>query len=214
MEAESMQDTAGTRTYDSPLRRENSENTRKRILNAVASLINEDGDFVVAKVAKRAGVSVRTVYHHFPDREAILDALGEWLADELGYPRPDWPKDLASFADQTVAMAERLRADEDKVRVFFSTSVGQEARRQARAQRLEHLRRLAQAELGGIEPQIAERLAIIIHQLASSRTWLAMQDEAGFDTSEAAEAVGWAIKALVESVKGTASGETYAREAP
>jgi AcrR family transcriptional regulator len=202
MDAESMQERVGTRTYDSPLRRENSENTRKRILNAVASLIDQDGDFVVAKVAKRAGVSVRTVYHHFPDREAMLDALGEWLADELGYPRPDWPEDLASFADQTVTMAERLRADEDKVRVFFSTSVGQEARRQARARRLEHLRRLARAELGGVDPQIAERLAVIIHQLASSRTWLAMQDEAGFNASEAAEAVGWAIRALVQNVKG------------
>ena len=32
-------------------------------------------DFSVAKMAERAGVSVRTVYHHFPDRDALLDAL-------------------------------------------------------------------------------------------------------------------------------------------
>ncbi|MET0696984.1 MAG: hypothetical protein ABWZ58_06115, partial [Acidimicrobiia bacterium] len=87
----------------------------------------------------------------------------------------------------------------------FSTPVGQATRRQARARRLEHLRRLADVELAGLDPQTAERTAVIIHQLASSRTWLAMTDEAGFDALEAAEAVGWAIRTLLESVKGSAS---------
>jgi len=207
-----MQQETETRIYDSPLRRENAQRTRKRILDAAASVITEDGDFVVAQVAERAGVSVRTFYHHFPDREAMLDALGEWLAEELGYPRPEWPRDLASFADKTVAMAERLGADIDKMRVFFSTPVGQAARRQARARRLEYLRQLADVELAGVDPQTAEWTVVIIHQLASSRTWLAMQDEAALDVSEAAEAVGWAIKTLLESLKGQPSREAYERE--
>jgi AcrR family transcriptional regulator len=202
MEAEHMQEPTETRTYDSPLRRENAQRTRKRILDSAASVITEDGDFVVAQVAERAGVSVRTVYHHFPDREAMLDALGEWLAEELGYPRPEWPQDLSSFADLTVEMAERLSADVDKMRVFFSTPVGQAARRQARARRLKHLRRLADVELAGMDPQTAEWAVVIIHELASSRTWLAIQDDAGFDVSEAAEAVGWAIKTLLRGLKG------------
>jgi hypothetical protein len=132
----------------------------------------------------------------------MLDALGEWLAEELGYPRPEWPQDLASFADETVAMAERLGADIDKMRVFFSTPVGQAARRQARARRLEYLRQLADAELAGVDPQKADWAVVIIHQLASSRTWLAMRDEAGFDVSGAAKAVGWAIKTLLQGLKG------------
>jgi AcrR family transcriptional regulator len=202
-----MQQETETRTYESPLRRENAQRTRKRILDAVASVITEDGDFVVALVAERAGVSVRTVYHHFPDREAMLDALGEWLAAQLGYPRPEMPEDLASFADETVAMGKRFMAEAHKVRAFFSTPVGQAARRHARARRLEHLRQLADAELTGVDPQKAEWAVVIIHQLASSRTWLAMREEAGFDESEAAEAVGWAIKTLLESVKGTVSRE-------
>jgi AcrR family transcriptional regulator len=203
-----MQETTGTRTYDSPLRRENAQRTRKRILDAALLVISEDGDFVVAQVAKRAGVSVRTVYHHFPDRETMLDAVGEWLAEELGYPKMEWPADLTSFADLTETMAEQISADLDKMNVFFSTPVGQTARRQARARRLEHLRRLAHAELAEAAPQVAEWVAVIIHQLASSRTWLAMTDEAGLDPSEAAKAVGWSIKTLIEGVKGTTSRNT------
>jgi hypothetical protein len=99
-------------------------------------------------------------------------------------------------------MAERLGADIDKMRVFFSTPVGQAARRQARARRLEYLRQLADVELAGVDPQKAEWAVVTIHQLASSRTWLAMRDEAGFDVSEAAKTVGWAIKTLLQGLKG------------
>ena len=209
-----MQQVVGARTYDSPLRRENAQRTRKRILDAAASVITEDGDFVVAQVAKRAGVSVRTVYHHFPDREAMLEALAEWLAAQLGYPRPELPEDLASFADETVAMFKRFDADFDKMRAFFSTPVGQAARQHARARRLEHLRHLADAELTGVDPLTAERAVVILHQLASSRTWRALKDEARLDGSDAAEAVGWAIRTLLASVRGTASGGTQERKEP
>lgn len=213
MEADSMQNTEA-RSYDSPLRRENAERTRRRILDAAASVITADGDFVVSEVAERAGVSVRTIYHHFPDREIMLDALGEWLAEELGYPRLEWPRDLTSFADKTVEIAEQLSADIDKMRVFFSTPVGQAARRQARAQRLEHLRQLADQELAGVDAQTAEWAVLIIHELASSRTWLAMRDDAGLDVTQAAEAVRWAIKALLANLRANAEGEHTREEQP
>jgi AcrR family transcriptional regulator len=202
-----MQQTVGARAYDSSLRRENAQRTRTRILDAAAAVIGEEGDFVVAQVAERAGVSVRTFYHHFPDREAMLDALGEWLSTQLGYPRPVWPADLASFADETVTMSKRLSANAEKIRVFFSTPVGQAARRQARARRLEHLRHLAETELSDVDPQTARWLVVVIHELASSRTWLAMHEDAGFGQQEAAEAVAWAIKALLKSVKAGAPQE-------
>jgi len=38
-----MQETTGTRTYDSPLRRENAQRTRKRILDAALLVISEMG---------------------------------------------------------------------------------------------------------------------------------------------------------------------------
>jgi AcrR family transcriptional regulator len=206
MNSRAVQKGPETRTYDSPLRRENAERTRKRILDATAATITENGDFVVAEVAERAGVAVRTIYHHFPDRESMLDGLGEWLAEDLGYPRLEWPEDLASFADKTVGIAEQVDADIDKMRVFFSTPVGQAARKQGRARRLEHLRHLADAELAHVDSQTAEWAVVIIHELASSRTWLAMHEDAGFGVIEAAEAVRWAIQTLLESLRVEPNG--------
>jgi hypothetical protein len=71
---------------------------------------------------------------------------------------------------------------------------------------------LAKDELAGVDPQTAEWTVVTIHELASSRTWLAMQDDAGFDVAEAAQAVRWAIRTLLESVKGTVSREGQERE--
>jgi hypothetical protein len=92
--------------------------------------------------------------------------------------------------------------------------VGQAARRQARAQRLEHLRQLADQELAGVDAQTAEWAVLIIHELASSRTWLAMRDDAGLDVTQAAEAVRWAIKALLANLRANAEGEHTREEQP
>ncbi len=207
-----MQQPEGTRTYDSPLRREQARGTRERILDAAASVVTEDGDFVVAQVAERAGVSVRTVYHHFSDRDAMLDGLALWLAEELGYPRQELPEDLSAFADETVAMFKLFDADLEKMQALFSTPNGRAARQHARARRLVHLRRLADVELSGVDPQTAERAIVMIHQLASSRTWLALKDETDLNGSEAAEAIGWAIRTLLGTVQGTAPSRGTARE--
>lgn len=187
-------------TYDSPLRREQARGTRQSILEAAAMVITESGDFVVAQVAERAGVAVRTVYHHFPDRDSMLDALAIWLANELGYPEPVMPPDLDTFADETVAMFKRFAADDVKVQAYFSTPTGLAARRHARARRLEHLRHLAATEFA--DPDTAERTAVMIHQIASSRTWRGLIEESHLDANDAAEAIGWMIRTLIESVKG------------
>src|SRR5688500_17226217 len=58
------------------LRDEQMEVTQNRILDAVEAELGEGGwlAFSMAGVAKRAGVSERTVYRHFSDREALVEA--------------------------------------------------------------------------------------------------------------------------------------------
>lgn len=60
-----------------PAEQAQSEKTRRAILDALAEVIVEKGGFgfSVQQVADRAGVTHRTVYNHFPSREALNDAL-------------------------------------------------------------------------------------------------------------------------------------------
>ena len=57
---------------------------RQSILQVTALLLEEVGqdDLTTILVAKRAGISVGTLYHYFPNKHAILYALGEqWLEE-------------------------------------------------------------------------------------------------------------------------------------
>ena len=86
---------------------------RAKILEVTAVLLEEVGqdDLTTILVAKRAGMSVGTLYHYFPNKYAILYALAEqWLGEidtvlrELEAERLE-TMSLKKFVDKTV---ERL----------------------------------------------------------------------------------------------------------
>lgn len=81
--------TRGRRKYDSPLRRHQAAETRRRILAAGSKLLHEFPtwnwrELTVRAVATRAGVNERTVYRHFPSERALRDAVLGRLEREAG----------------------------------------------------------------------------------------------------------------------------------
>lgn len=80
------------------------------LLDAAASIVDEIGfeRLTTAMVAERAGASIGTVYRYFPDRIALLQALGSRnlervlsrIGEEIVDPRhPDWVAALSSSFD-------------------------------------------------------------------------------------------------------------------
>ncbi|HYD78562.1 MAG TPA: TetR/AcrR family transcriptional regulator [Paucimonas sp.] len=63
-----------SRTYDNSTRKEAQAQTIQRIIGATVELHAEKGALATshAEIAERAGVSVATVYKHFPNRSALL----------------------------------------------------------------------------------------------------------------------------------------------
>jgi len=70
-------------------RQQNRAETRRAILDASEALLLERGleGFSVRKLVERCGYSAPTIYHHFRDKEGLIDALLEQrlevLTDEL-----------------------------------------------------------------------------------------------------------------------------------
>lgn len=69
------------RPYDSPLRREQAAETRRRILRAAQTLFERDGyaSTPMAAIASTAGVSLKTVYLVFETKSGLLRALWHLL---------------------------------------------------------------------------------------------------------------------------------------
>ena len=62
------------------------QRTRRAILEAMVDVIMETNGigFSVQAVADRAGVTHRTIYNHFPTREALCDAFSDYVDELLG----------------------------------------------------------------------------------------------------------------------------------
>src|SRR5512142_1185495 len=80
---------SATRKYQMAKRREQLEETRRRIVEATAELHRTVGPAGtrISEIARRAGVQRVTVYNHFPEESALLAACSaHWRAL---HPAPD-----------------------------------------------------------------------------------------------------------------------------
>src|SRR5215203_4091678 len=66
--------------------RADARRNRQQLMTAAADLFAERGvDVPLDEIARRAGVSIGTLYNHFPNRGALLDAvLPDWVAEVNG----------------------------------------------------------------------------------------------------------------------------------
>lgn len=103
------------RKYELKARARKQEATRQRIVEAVAALHEEVGpsQTTVRAIAERAGVQRLTVYRHFPDEPALIEACGaHFLAQN---PPPD-----ASDWEQIPDPDKRLRAGLQDLYGFYA----------------------------------------------------------------------------------------------
>ncbi|WP_043510749.1 MULTISPECIES: TetR/AcrR family transcriptional regulator [unclassified Actinoplanes] len=66
-----------------PTKRRDAEANRDRILRAAQELLSRQPTASMDDVAQAAGVVRRTVYSHFPTREALLDGLADKVSGHL-----------------------------------------------------------------------------------------------------------------------------------
>ena len=106
-----------TRRYRSPLRESRARETRDRVVAAATEqfLTNGWAGTGMREVARTAGVSVETVYSHFPSKRALLDAVIDIsvVGDEQPVPLADRPEFAALGSgrrSERIAAAARLLA--------------------------------------------------------------------------------------------------------
>lgn len=98
-----MSNTPKQRAYRLGRRGEAAEETRRRIVRATFDLHAEQGiaGTTMIQIAERAGVSVGTVYHHFPTYADAIAACGAFTAQNV--PQPD-----ETLFDGAASRAERV----------------------------------------------------------------------------------------------------------
>lgn len=87
--------------------------TRRRILEATLELHTEKGIFGTSwqDIARRADVSVGTVYRHFPTLAELVPACGELLFERTRPPSPDHAARVVGDASDLVVRLERAATE-------------------------------------------------------------------------------------------------------
>jgi len=179
---------------------------RAAVVDALLALI-EEGDLrpTAPRIAERAGVSLRSVFHHFADLETLFSAAADRQAARLQAMARAIPSDgpLAARLDAFVAQRARLLEMIAPVRRAavlmepFSVAIATRLRRSRAAGRAE-VERVFGQELRRHRPGDRRELVATIAALASWPTWEALRAHERLSVPRASRALARAIRRLLE----------------
>jgi AcrR family transcriptional regulator len=197
---------SAARTYQSELRAEQAEETRRRILDAALRVMSTGlARLSVPAVAREAGVSVPTVYRHFGTKSNLLAGMYPHAARRAGLDRVPDPSTVGDVKSAVRALIGRLDALDDVSRAAFASPIADEVRHATMPSRFARTRRLVES----IEPPLSSadldritRLLVVLISQSSLRTW---RDHLGVSADQAADDVDWFLRALIAAARSEAT---------
>jgi AcrR family transcriptional regulator len=161
-------------------RAERSRRTRDALAEAMLALIEEGHVRPTApQVAERAGVALRTVFHHFQDMERLLDAVAERQLRRVDAGRCDIPSGGPLAPRIAAFVAERARLHEE-ITPVRRAGLLHEPFSPAIAARLQGVREMQRGEVARVfAPELAARTQAerreIVEALAVASSWSAWE---------------------------------------
>lgn len=182
-----------------------SHRTRRAILDAMRAL-HAEGDLrpTVPRIAARAGVSLRTVWQQFADREALLiEAVRrdrEIQRSLVNRIDPDQP--LAARVDAFVAQRTRVLEEMTptwraaRVHQPFSDQLQSDRKRRNSGARAE-VEQVFAPELSTLPPEPRERLVDALHAISLWSFWESLRTDLELSPLGAREILAATLRALL-----------------
>jgi AcrR family transcriptional regulator len=183
------------------LREKQLDLTREAILEAFAAEVVEGGldEVSFRSVAERAGVSLRTVFRHFPTREELIDGFNLYVHQRMGVS-PHNTQGMA-LGDIMRLFFSRFDEHEQLMRALNSTLVGRDLARKGRADRVKMLERMIRPNTSHLPARDRQNALAICAHLFTRAAWMRFKDDFGLDGTQAGEAVAWAMETLLDDLK-------------
>jgi AcrR family transcriptional regulator len=187
--------------YSSRLRQEQKNRTREQILEGlIRTMAHGIAELSIPAVAREAGVSVPTVYRYFRTKRDLVEALGSYLVQKIGFGQvqpPHSPEELTAMVKKLFINYEGL---DEILRAAAVSEFAYEARKEALPARL----KIIEEALAPVQAKFNKldwmRLRNIVLVLSSTATVRAFKDYLDLSGEEAADTVTWAILRLTQTL--------------
>lgn len=183
------------------------ERTRRAILEAMADVISETNGigFSVQAVADRAGVTHRTIYNHFPTREALCEGFAAYVDDELlraSGAQPPTDYSLETLPALTSDLYKLLALRERHTRAYVMLMIGNRQPLQTWRNRTRAFEREIARNAGPGAPVTPRLATAAVRMFLSSMGWHLLTEQCGLSTEDAAAASKWATQTLLDAATG------------
>lgn len=173
--------------------------TQQRAMEAVAQLMRTGAEVTFDLVAREAGIPQRTLYRHFENKDALMEAFWLWANASMDMPAaPTSPQGLVAYASELFLAFDR---NEGLVRALIHDPSGRAVRNANSEARRLKFRQALEPVLSTLGATEAMRLLASVTAICSANGWEMMKDNWGLQGEEAADAAGWAVKALIDAAR-------------
>lgn len=190
------------RGYRSELRDDQALQTRARILDGLVAVLNETPHAVtIPAVAKKARVSVPTVYRHFDSKAALMAGLHAKIEAHLRLGSYPEPVDADAFVGGVRELFAQLATLDPAIRSIGRLRAEEAPRRARVARRFEWMDQALRRPLAKLPAHDRTMMRDVLAVLVSSSGLMAFEDYLGLGPNEAAERIEWLVHTLVEAAE-------------
>jgi AcrR family transcriptional regulator len=177
--------------------------TRQGIARAVADIVVSEGAASLSfpAVADRAGVSLRTVYRHFPNKDALVTAALEAGSERTLSAFPSGQRSIGRLRALIRELWAELEENRDLVLVQQTTPAGRALRGERLRKRRDELRASLPDDVPALDDDGYDRLAALCTVLFSSHLLFDLTDELGVERDTAAGLAAYALEAACERAR-------------
>lgn len=181
-----------------------TQDTTARIISALVDVISTDGitEFSVQAVADRANVSHRTVYRHFPSREALLEGITDFLEDPMrAEGLPGVPEDLDDCVDTIESVFKFFEANAPMIEAMVVVRLAMGVEPSRSQERTEGFVDIVRKGAPDLSAEDVHSYAMSLRAIASSQHWYVLTRRLGLSTEQASRVAADTLRALIGEIR-------------
>src|SRR3954463_10806455 len=150
-------------------------------------------------LAEMTGVSRRTVYRYFPDRNALMKALWQRTTRAAG-PGVGFPRNAQEVLDRLHEVYTGFDRNAAAMMVALSTPEGRAVRNSVKRERDAGWRKALAKETAKLSEPDRKMALGVIQLLSTGLAWRELRDQWDLDGAQIATACRWAISTLLRDL--------------